>query len=53
MAQYESRIHIKVLSPSVWSKFKDTDDASYDLAKLENTKELSYLSILPMPVRHC
>jgi len=44
MAQYESRIHIKVLSPSIWSKFKDTDDASYDLANLADSNETSYVS---------
>ena len=44
MAQYESRVHIKVSSPSIWNRFKDTDDASYDLASLANTRDLSYIS---------
>lgn len=44
MAQYESRIHIKVSSPSIWSKFENTDDASYDLASLAYSKQLSYIS---------
>lgn len=34
MSQYNSRIHIKVKEPSVWKKFKDVDDAEFELAGL-------------------
>ena len=40
--QYYSRLNIKVKSPKVWDKFKDTDDASFDLARLSSTSETSY-----------
>lgn len=43
MSQYTSRIHIKVSSPSVWGKFIDEDDASFDLAELANTKNASFI----------
>ena len=34
MSQYSSRIQIKVVSPEVWNKFKDVDDAEFELAEL-------------------
>ena len=40
--QYYSRLKIKVKSPKVWDKFKDTDDANFDLAKLSSTNKTSY-----------
>lgn len=34
MSQYSSRIQIKVVSPEVWNRFKDVDDAEFELAEL-------------------
>ena len=41
MAQYESRIHIRVKSLDVWKRFKDNDDAGF--VDLEKQTELSYV----------
>ena len=43
MSQYTSRLHIKVSSPKVWSKFKDEDDSGFDLAKLAETDSASFV----------
>lgn len=43
MSQYTSRIHIKVSSPKVWSKFEDEDDASFDLAEIAKTQRTSFI----------
>ncbi len=43
MSQYESRIHIKVSSPNIWSRFTDKNDAGFDLAKLAETEKTSFV----------
>ncbi len=43
MSQYCSRLHIKVSSPKVWSRFEDEDDASFGLAELANTNNISFV----------
>lgn len=40
MAQYYSRIKIKVKSPSVWKRFKDIDDEGFNLFELSETNSL-------------
>lgn len=43
MSEYSSRIHIKVSSPEIWKKFDNKDDADFDLAKLAETNETSFI----------
>jgi hypothetical protein len=43
MSQYSSRIHIKVTEPSVWEKFRDTDDGEFDLAELAEEGVTSFV----------
>ena len=43
MSQYYSRLHIKVSSPKVWKKFEDVDDAGFDLAKLTEKNQTSFV----------
>ena len=43
MSQYSSRIHIKVSSPDVWLKYKDEDDADFDLANLAVSNRTAYI----------
>ena len=42
MSQYVSRIHIKVSSPDIWTKFEEEDDAGFDLADLSKTNQTSF-----------
>ena len=41
MSQYSTRIHIKVRTPDVWLRYKDEDDAGFDLAELAETNQTS------------
>ena len=43
MSQYYGRIHIKVKEPQIWERFKDTDDANFDLADLASTNQTSFV----------
>ena len=43
MSQYYSRLHIKVSSPKVWKKFEDRDDAGFDLIKLSEKNQISFV----------
>ena len=43
MSQYFSRLHIKVSSPKIWSRFEGEDDASFGLAELAETDHTSYV----------
>ena len=43
MSQYYSRLHIKVSSPKIWSRFEDEDDASFGLAELADTNDTSFV----------
>ncbi len=50
MAQYYSRLHIKVFSPEVWKKFDDEDDAGFGLAGLAESGETSFVIDSEWPV---
>ena len=43
MSQYATRLHIKVTSPRIWSRFKGEDDAGFGLAECALTNETSYI----------
>ena len=43
MSQYYGRIHIKVKEPQIWERFKETDDANFDLAELAYTNQTSFV----------
>ena len=43
MSQYSSRIHIYVLSPDIWRKFEDEDDAGFDLSELADHSRCSFV----------
>ena len=43
MSQYYSRLHIKVSSPKIWSRFEDEDDAGFGLAELAKTNHTSFV----------
>ena len=43
MSQYVSRIHIKVSTPEIWSRFEQEDDAGFNLARLAQGEETSFI----------
>jgi hypothetical protein len=40
--QYDSDIYIRVISPDVWRRFEDADDAGFDLADLAKEGRVNY-----------
>lgn len=43
MAQYETRLHIVVESPEVWSRFEEADDGGLGLAALAGQEETAFV----------
>lgn len=43
MSQYSSRIHIQVSTPEIWSRFIDNYDGGFELGKLADTNETSFI----------
>lgn len=45
MAQYETRLHIVVEDPEVWSRFEEADDGGLGLAGLASEEETSFVRV--------